>query len=233
MLVPASRWHERAGLLAEALGADIEKSRKGIGSDPRIGYHFLTLAAAMVVRAFPKTSKPARTADRHGLPLRAISAVEAANDAQSAGWPTKSSPVLAPTSPAAALPVGLASNPTPTTCAAPSLTLIDALLARGATVAAHEWRARAARVLAGRPGIALPTACRARWTAPTRWRLSPNGRNFAPGLFADLKALACAPRPFLTAAICTTRPACAKPGWNTTRLAAQKVLHASLLETCP
>ncbi len=54
--------------LAEKLGADIELVRKGIGSDPRIGYSFFCIrAAAMAARVFPRMSKrcaapPANTA---------------------------------------------------------------------------------------------------------------------------------------------------------------------------
>jgi UDPglucose 6-dehydrogenase len=43
--------------LAEKLGADIEMVRQGIGSDPRIGYHFLYPAAATAARASPRTSR--------------------------------------------------------------------------------------------------------------------------------------------------------------------------------
>jgi len=41
--------------LAERLGADIEEVRKGIGSDPRIGYQFLYAGWATAARAFPRT----------------------------------------------------------------------------------------------------------------------------------------------------------------------------------
>jgi UDPglucose 6-dehydrogenase len=43
--------------LAEVLGADIEMVRQGIGSDPRIGYHFLYPGVAMVGHASPRTSR--------------------------------------------------------------------------------------------------------------------------------------------------------------------------------
>lgn len=44
--------------LAERLGADIEEVRRGIGSDPRIGYHFIYPAAATAAPASRKTSRP-------------------------------------------------------------------------------------------------------------------------------------------------------------------------------
>ena len=186
--------------LAEALGADIEKVRQGIGSDPRIGYHFLYPGCGYGGSCFPKDVKAlARTADEHGLPLRVINAVEAANDAQKRRLADK---IIARfgadlTGRCFAL-WGLAFKPnTDDMREAPSLTLIDTLLARGATVAAYDPVARdeAPACWPAAPASALPTACRARWTAPTRWRLSPNGKNFAARTLPTSKP-ACAPRPF-------------------------------------
>jgi UDPglucose 6-dehydrogenase len=47
--------------LTELLGADIEAVRKGIGSDPRIGYTSSTPAAASAAHAFPRTCAPCCT----------------------------------------------------------------------------------------------------------------------------------------------------------------------------
>jgi UDPglucose 6-dehydrogenase len=69
--------------LAEKLGADIEAVRQGIGSDPRIGWHFLYPGVGYGGSCFPKDVKALRhSAERAGAPLRVLSAVEAANDAQ-------------------------------------------------------------------------------------------------------------------------------------------------------
>ena len=53
--------------LAEDLGADIEHVRQGIGSDPRIGYHFLYPGAGYGGSCFPKDVKALlHTATQHG-----------------------------------------------------------------------------------------------------------------------------------------------------------------------
>ena len=69
--------------LAEKLGADIESVRQGIGSDPRIGWHFLYPGVGYGGSCFPKDVRALRhTAQRAGASLRVLAAVEAANDAQ-------------------------------------------------------------------------------------------------------------------------------------------------------
>ena len=70
--------------LAERLGADIESVRKGIGSDPRIGYDFLYAGAGYGGSCFPKDVKALikTAADDAGLTLQVLTAVEAANEAQ-------------------------------------------------------------------------------------------------------------------------------------------------------
>ena len=69
--------------LAERLGADIEEVRRGIGSDPRIGYHFLYPGAGYGGSCFPKDVKALqRTGEEAGHPLRLLAAVEAVNEAQ-------------------------------------------------------------------------------------------------------------------------------------------------------
>jgi UDPglucose 6-dehydrogenase len=69
--------------LAEAIGADIEEVRRGIGSDPRIGYQFLYAGAGFGGSCFPKDVKALqRSAVEAGRPLRVLAAVEAVNEAQ-------------------------------------------------------------------------------------------------------------------------------------------------------
>ena len=67
--------------LAEKLGADIEHVRKGIGSDPRIGYDFLYAGAGYGGSCFPKDVKALIkfAADDGGINLSELHAVEDAN----------------------------------------------------------------------------------------------------------------------------------------------------------
>ena len=69
--------------LAEILGADIEHVRHGIGSDPRIGYHFLYPGCGYGGSCFPKDVQALqRTSRANGLELQVLKAVEDANDLQ-------------------------------------------------------------------------------------------------------------------------------------------------------
>ncbi|MCK7549964.1 UDP-glucose dehydrogenase family protein [Marinobacter goseongensis] len=69
--------------LAERLGADIEAVRRGIGSDPRIGYHFIYPGCGYGGSCFPKDVQAlARTARDCDYDARLLNAVEAVNYAQ-------------------------------------------------------------------------------------------------------------------------------------------------------
>ena len=69
--------------LAEAMGADVEEVRRGIGSDPRIGYQFLYPGAGFGGSCFPKDVKALqKSALEAGRPLRLLAAVEEVNQAQ-------------------------------------------------------------------------------------------------------------------------------------------------------
>ena len=69
--------------LSERLGADIEAVRRGIGSDPRIGYHFIYPGCGYGGSCFPKDVQAlARTAADCGYDARLLNAVEAVNYAQ-------------------------------------------------------------------------------------------------------------------------------------------------------
>jgi UDPglucose 6-dehydrogenase len=70
--------------LAEKLGADIEQVRQGIGSDPRIGYHFLYPGCGYGGSCFPKDVQALQRTARldAGMEMKVLNAVEDANDAQ-------------------------------------------------------------------------------------------------------------------------------------------------------
>ncbi|MDC0661992.1 UDP-glucose dehydrogenase family protein [Marinobacter sp. SS21] len=69
--------------LAERLGADVEAVRRGIGSDPRIGYHFIYPGCGYGGSCFPKDVQAlARTARSCDYDARLLHAVEAVNHAQ-------------------------------------------------------------------------------------------------------------------------------------------------------
>ncbi|MDH4273945.1 MAG: UDP-glucose/GDP-mannose dehydrogenase family protein [Gammaproteobacteria bacterium] len=69
--------------LAERLGADIEKVRIGIGSDPRIGYHFIYPGAGYGGSCFPKDVQALeRTARQYSYDATLLQAVEEVNRKQ-------------------------------------------------------------------------------------------------------------------------------------------------------
>ena len=69
--------------LAEHLGADIEMVRRGIGSDPRIGYDFIYPGCGFGGSCFPKDLQALRrTAEAEGFDPLLLGAVEAVNQRQ-------------------------------------------------------------------------------------------------------------------------------------------------------
>ena len=69
--------------IAERVGADVEQVRLGIGSDPRIGYHFIYPGAGYGGSCFPKDVKALEHIARaHGYEPRVLAAVEATNAVQ-------------------------------------------------------------------------------------------------------------------------------------------------------
>ena len=69
--------------IAERFGADIEKVRVGIGSDPRIGYHFIYPGAGYGGSCFPKDVRAlARSAEEAGYEAELLNSVEEVNNRQ-------------------------------------------------------------------------------------------------------------------------------------------------------
>ena len=128
--------------LAERLGADIEMVRQGIGSDPRIGFHFLYPGAGYGGSCFPKDVQALlRTASQDaGTPLKVLAAVEAANEAQKLVLPDKVRKRFGDDLRGRHFALwGLAFKPnTDDMREAPSLAIVRALTEAGATVAAYD-----------------------------------------------------------------------------------------------
>ena len=127
--------------IAERLGADIEKVRNGIGSDPRIGYSFIYPGAGYGGSCFPKDVKAlGRSARDAGHEAQVLAAVEAVNDRQKRVLFEKISCFFGDTLQGRTIAVwGLAFKPnTDDLREAPSRVLMEALWAANAKVRAYD-----------------------------------------------------------------------------------------------
>jgi UDPglucose 6-dehydrogenase len=141
MLATRISFMNELALLAERLGADIERVRQGIGSDPRIGYQFLYPGCGYGGSCFPKDVQALmRTAAGSGLELKILKSVEAVNQRQKSVLLEKIVKRFGENLSGRHFAVwGLAFKPnTDDMREAPSRVLIDGLHARGATVAAYD-----------------------------------------------------------------------------------------------
>lgn len=127
--------------LAELLDADIELVRQGIGSDPRIGYHFIYPGCGYGGSCFPKDVQALhRTAGKNGYDARLLNAVEAVNNDQKSVLLNKIDKELGDDVNGKVFAIwGLAFKPnTDDMREAPSRVIIDGLIARGASVKAYD-----------------------------------------------------------------------------------------------
>ncbi len=159
MLATRISFMNELSLLAEKLGADIELVRQGIGSDPRIGFHFLYAGCGYGGSCFPKDVKALiRTAADTEQPLRVLSAVEEANDAQKYVVVERVVSRFGEDLKGRRFALwGLAFKPnTDDMREATSRVVIGELLARGAEITAYDPVAmdEARRIFASTPGIA-------------------------------------------------------------------------------
>ncbi len=141
MLATRISFMNELALLAERLGADIESVRKGIGSDPRIGYHFLYPGIGYGGSCFPKDVQALqRTAQQAGMELKLLDAVERVNYAQKHVLTQKIVARLGEDLAGKTIAMwGLAFKPnTDDMREAPSLVLIEDLTRRGAIVLAFD-----------------------------------------------------------------------------------------------
>jgi UDPglucose 6-dehydrogenase len=127
--------------IAERVGADIEKVRVGIGSDPRIGYSFIYPGAGYGGSCFPKDVQAlVRSSTAVHYTARLLEAVEAVNKAQKSFLVGKIRKHFADKLAGRTFALwGLAFKPnTDDMREAPSLTVIRELLAAGAKVRAFD-----------------------------------------------------------------------------------------------
>jgi UDPglucose 6-dehydrogenase len=127
--------------LAERMGADIEKVRLGIGSDPRIGYHFIYPGIGYGGSCFPKDVQAlARNTQEHSFNAQLLEAVEAVNKRQKSVLFEKMKKHFGGNLAGRTIALwGLAFKPnTDDMREAPSRTLLEALWSAGAKVRAYD-----------------------------------------------------------------------------------------------
>ncbi len=141
--------------LCELVGANIDMVRKGIGSDSRIGYSFIFPGVGYGGSCFPKDVQAlCRTGQQHGHTLELLEAVEAVNYRQKMVLLRKVSAACNGELAGKTFAVwGLAFKPnTDDMREAPSIVVIEGLLAAGASVRAYDPAAshEARKILGGR-----------------------------------------------------------------------------------
>ncbi|CAK0772377.1 UDP-glucose 6-dehydrogenase [Gammaproteobacteria bacterium] len=146
--------------LAERLGADIEKVRIGIGSDPRIGYHFIYPGCGYGGSCFPKDVQALeRTAHGIGYTAELLRAVEGVNHRQKEVLFHKIKKHFGDDLAGRTIALwGLAFKPgTDDMREAPSRALMENLWAQGARVQAHDPEAlgEASRIYGEHPNLVL------------------------------------------------------------------------------
>ncbi|HVG61999.1 MAG TPA: UDP-glucose/GDP-mannose dehydrogenase family protein [Hyalangium sp.] len=127
--------------LCEKVGADVEMVRKGMGSDKRIGPSFLFPGVGYGGSCFPKDVKAlVSTARDAGVEFELLRAVERTNERQKRLLVHKALRHLGPSLEGRQLAVwGLAFKPkTDDMREAPSIEIIEGLLAKGARIVAHD-----------------------------------------------------------------------------------------------
>jgi len=152
--------------LAERMGADIEKVRLGIGSDPRIGYSFIYPGAGYGGSCFPKDVKAlVHSAGEHQFDAQLLKSVEAVNKRQKQLLFRKISAFFDGDLKGKTVALwGLAFKPnTDDMREAPSRDLMEALWAAGARVRAYDpvAMAEASRIYGDRPDLALAKSAEA------------------------------------------------------------------------
>jgi len=186
MLATRISFMNEMALLADAVGADIDAIRRGIGADQRIGHGFLYAGVGYGGSCFPKDTRAlSHTAGQHGLRMQVVDAVESVNVAQKQVLLQHLVQWFGEDLRGLCFAVwGLAFKPnTDDMREAPSRTVINALLQRGAKVVVYDPVAthEAERALAQDHGKTLEEL--RRWPA---LRFAPSAINAVTGADALL-----------------------------------------------
>jgi UDPglucose 6-dehydrogenase len=179
--------------LAEALGADVEEVRRGIGADPRIGYQFLYPGAGFGGSCFPKDVKALqRSAAEAGRPLRVLAAVEEVNQAQKHVLPEKIKKRFGKDLHGKCFALwGLAFKAnTDDMREASSLTLIEDLTGAGASVRAYDPAAgnEARKLFAGKSAVEIVASAAAALEGADALAVITEWQEFRSPDFAAIKA---------------------------------------------
>jgi UDPglucose 6-dehydrogenase len=178
--------------LAEKLGANIESVRHGIGSDQRIGYHFLYAGVGYGGSCFPKDIQALQhTAGEYGVQLTIVDSVEKANRTQKQRILEKVRGRFGEHLDGRHFAIwGLSFKPnTDDMREAPSRVVINGLLARGAGVTAYDpvAMAEARRIFANEPGVRFATSPAGALDGADALIIVTEWKEFRSPDFADMK----------------------------------------------
>jgi UDPglucose 6-dehydrogenase len=178
--------------LAEKLGANIESVRQGIGSDQRIGYHFLYAGVGYGGSCFPKDIQALQhTAGEYGVQMTIVDSVEKANRTQKQRLLEKVRGRFGEQLDGRHFAVwGLSFKPnTDDMREAPSRVVINGLLARGASITAYDPVAmdEGKRVFAKEPGVRFASSTVGALDGADALIIVTEWKEFRSPDFADMK----------------------------------------------
>jgi UDPglucose 6-dehydrogenase len=149
--------------LADRLGADIEAVRRGIGSDPRIGFNFIYPGAGYGGSCFPKDVRAlVHTAAANGYEADIVRSVELVNERQKQVLIDKVLHHFDGSIAGRTFARGLAPNPIPMTCAGARFMLMEGS-GRVAQRCAPRSAARAQTVICEQSRLACDERDATRW----------------------------------------------------------------------
>lgn len=193
MLATRISFMNELALLAERVGADIEQVRKGIGSDPRIGTHFLYAGTGYGGSCFPKDVKALiHIGHDNGMTLQVLTAVEEANERQKRVLVDKVVAQFGEDLTGRTLAMwGLAFKPnTDDMREAPSRVIVAELIKRGASIRAYDPVAmpEARRVMEGVAGLSFADSAKDALAGADALLLVTEWKEFRTPDFEHIKA---------------------------------------------